>query len=54
MSIMNTCAKFQEDITSSEKVKINLTSAIELLETADFVCNFGQKSYTSEQFRWHI
>ena len=40
MSMMNKCAKFHKDSPSGKKVKFNLLSAIELLETADFVYNF--------------
>ena len=38
--MMNKCAKFHGDSPSDKKVKFNLASAIELLETADFVYNF--------------
>ena len=37
---MNKCAKFHKDTSSDKKVKFNLPSAIELLETADFAYNF--------------
>ena len=39
---MNKCAKFHGDSPKGKKkkVKFNLASAIELLETADFVYNF--------------
>ena len=37
---MNKCAKFHEDSLTDKKVKLNLASAIELSETADFVYNF--------------
>ena len=40
MNMMNKCAKFYKDSPSDKKVKFNLPSAIELLETADFVYNF--------------
>ena len=40
MSMINKCAKFNEDIPSGQKVKINLASAIQILETADFVWHF--------------
>ena len=33
---MNKCAKFHKDSPSDKKVKLNLPSAIELLEMADF------------------
>ena len=38
--MMNKCAKFQKDSPSDKKVQFNLSRAIELLETADFVYNF--------------
>ena len=38
--MINKCAKFHKDSQSDKKVKFNLPSMIELLETADFVCNF--------------
>ena len=37
---MNKCAKFHKDSPSGKKVKFNLASAIELLDTAEFVYNF--------------
>ena len=40
MDMMNKCAKFHKDSPSGKKVKFNLTSAIELSETSDFVYNF--------------
>ena len=40
MHMMNKCAKFYTDSPSGKKVKFNLPSAIELLETAGFVYNF--------------
>ena len=40
MNMMNKCAKFRKDSPSGKKGKINLPSAIELSETADFVYNF--------------
>ena len=40
MGMMNKCAKFHKDSLSGKKVKLNLASAIELSETADFVYNF--------------
>ena len=40
MSMMNKCAKFHGHSPSGKKVKFNLASAIELLETADLVYNF--------------
>ena len=40
MNMMNKCAKFHKDSPNGKKVKFNLPSAIELLETADFVYNF--------------
>ena len=40
MNMMNKCAKFHKDSSSSKKVKFNLARAIELSETADFVYNF--------------
>ena len=42
MNMMNKCAKFHKakDSLSGKKVKLNLPSAIELSETADFVYNF--------------
>ena len=39
MNMMNKCAKFHKDSPSDKKVKLNLPSAIELSETADFVYN---------------
>ena len=54
MNMMNKCAKFHKDSPSGTKVKLNLARAIELSETADFVYNFVQKPYASEQLRWHI
>ena len=52
--MMNKCAKFHGDSPKGKKVKLNLASAIELLETAAFVHNFLQKPYASEKLRWHI
>ena len=43
MNMMNKCAKFHKDSPSDKKVELNLPSAIELSETADFVYNFVQK-----------
>ena len=40
MNMMNRYAKFHKYSPSDKKVKFNLPSAIELLETADFVYNF--------------
>ena len=40
MHMMNKCAKFHKDSQGGKKVILNLPSAIELLETADFVYNF--------------
>ena len=40
MKMMNKCAKFHKDVPSDKTVKFNLPSAIELSETAHFVCNF--------------
>ena len=40
MNMMNKCAKFHKDSPSDKKVKLNLSSVIELSETADFVYNF--------------
>ena len=40
MNMMNKCAKFHKDNPGDKKVKLNLPSAIELSETADFVYNF--------------
>ena len=40
MNMMNKCAKFHKVSPSGQKVKFNLPSAIELLETADFLYNF--------------
>ena len=37
---MNKCAKFHGDSPTGKKVKFNLTSEIELSETAGFVYNF--------------
>ena len=51
MNMMNKCAKFHKDSLSRKKFEFNLPSAIELSETADFVCNFVQKPYASEQLR---
>ena len=41
MNMMNKSAKFHKDSLSGKKVKFNLPSAIELLETADCANNFG-------------
>ena len=41
MNILNKCAKFHEDSPSGKKVTLNLSSAIELSETAVFVYNFA-------------
>ena len=49
----NKCAKFHKDRPRDKNVKLNLPSAIELSETADFVYNFVLKPYASEQLRWH-
>ena len=38
--MMNKCAKFHKDSLSGKKVQFNLSSAIELSETADIVYNF--------------
>ena len=43
MNMINKCAKFHKDVPSDKKIKFNLPSAIELSETADFVCNFVKK-----------
>ena len=40
MNMMNKRAKFHKDTPSGKKVQFNLASAIELSETANFVCNF--------------
>ena len=40
MNMMNKCAKLHKDSPSDKKVKLNLPSAIELSEMADFVYNF--------------
>ena len=40
MNMMNKCAKFHKDSPSDKKGKSNLSSAIELSETTDFVYNF--------------
>ena len=45
MNMMNKCAQFYKDSPSGKKVNFNLPSAIELLETADFVYNFSQKMF---------
>ena len=47
---MNKCAKLHEDSLSSKKVKFNLSSAIELSETADFVYNFVQNPWQASNF----
>ena len=39
-NLIDKCGKFHGDSPSGKKVKFNLTSAIELSETADFVYNF--------------
>ena len=52
--MVNKCAKFHKDSLKDKKVKFNLPSATELSETADFVYNFVQKPYASEQLRWRI
>ena len=38
--MMNKCAKFHKDSPSDKKVSFNLTRAIELSKTANFVYNF--------------
>ena len=43
MNMMNKCAKCHTDSPSGKKVKLNLPSAFELSETADFVYNFVLK-----------
>ena len=43
-----------EIIQAVKKVKFNLASTIELSEMADFVYNFVEKPYTSEQLRLRI
>ena len=45
--MMNKCAKFHKDSPSGKKVKLNLPSAIELSEAADFVYNFVSERATS-------
>ena len=40
MNMVKKCAKFHKDSPSGKKVKFNLPSVIELLETADIVYNF--------------
>ena len=40
MNMMNKCASFHKDSPRGKKIKLNLPSAIELSETADFVYNF--------------
>ena len=40
MNMMNKCAKFHKDSPSGERVKLNLTRAIEFSETAVFLYNF--------------
>ena len=40
MNMMNKCVKFYKNNPNGKKVKFNLPSAIELLETAVFVYNF--------------
>ena len=40
MNMMNKCAKLHKDSPSDKEVKLNLPSAIELSEMADFVYNF--------------
>ena len=40
MNVMTKCATFHKDSPSDKKVKLNLPSAVELSETADFVYNF--------------
>ena len=54
MSMLNKCAKFHKDSPRDKKVKFNLPSVIELLETAVLGYNFVQKPYASEQLRWPI
>ena len=49
MNVMNMCAKFHKDSLSGKEVNFNLPSTIKLSETADFVHNFVQKPYASEQ-----
>ena len=43
--MMNKCAKFHKDSLSDKKIKINLPSAIELLETA-FLCTTLYRNLT--------
>ena len=40
MNMVNKCARFHKDSPSDKKVKFNLSSAIQLSETADFVYKF--------------
>ena len=51
---MNNFTKFHGNCPSGYKVKLNLTSAIELSETAVLVYNFVQKPHRSELLRWRI
>ena len=44
MNMMNKCAKFHKCSPSGKKAKFNLPSAIELSETADFLCTTLHKS----------
>ena len=45
MSMLNKCAKFHGDSPTGHKVKVNLASAIELSEMADFVYYFIETLY---------
>ena len=54
MNMVSTCARFHVDIPSRYRLNFNPTSAIEFLETANFVNNFVQKTNASAQLWWQI
>ena len=49
MNMKNKCTKFH--VASPSDCRLNPARAIELSETASFVYNFVQKTYTSEELR---
>ena len=49
MNLMSKCAKFHVASPSECRLKFNPARAIELSEMANFVYNFVQKTYTSEE-----
>ena len=48
--MMNKCAKLHKDSPSGEKVKFNIPSVLELLETADFVYNMYRNLMQASNF----